>query len=389
VKKVGREMVVSVSCPRCGQLVDPQERRCNHCGVDLARAAVFAEQILTSSNALLPNVPITPEILVPRIGEYLIDRGVLDTESLDRALEYHQELSDSGQPRLLGQVLLELGLIDRETLDQVITEQIFQLHSALELSNRQLEQRVQERTRELQQALTKLAELNQLKSNFVSNVSHELRTPLTHIKGYLDLLADGTLGTLSEEQVDTIKILRKAENRLEELIEELIQFSLAASDQFTLRLERVNLHQLIESIVTQSLEKAKKRSVNIAKYINENQLMVNADKEKISWVLLELLDNAIKFTPEGGTVRLETGYDNGMVLVSVSDTGIGIPDDRIVDIFEPFHQLDSSVTRRYGGVGLGLSLVRKIIEAHGTSIKVESKIGAGSRFDFYLLPMVI
>jgi signal transduction histidine kinase len=379
-------MVVKVSCPRCGQPVGSQERHCGHCGVDLARAAVLAEQILTSSSALLPNVPITPEILVPRIGEYLIDRGVLNSEGLEQALGIARELSDSGEPRLLGQVLLELGLITRETLDQVITEQILQLHSALELSNRQLEQRVQERTQELQDALTKLAELNQLKSNFVSNVSHELRTPLTHIKGYLDLLADGSLGSLSEQQSDAVIVLLNSENRLEQLIEELIQFSLAANDQFTLVLERVNLQHLVESIVAQSFEKAKNRSVQIDKKLTENHLVVNADEEKITWVLLELVDNAIKFTPNGGNVQVEAGYDNGMVFVSVSDTGIGIADDRIAEIFEPFHQLDGSVTRRYGGVGLGLSLVRKIIEAHGSSIKVESKIGIGSRFEFFLLP---
>jgi hypothetical protein len=136
-------MVSKVACPRCGHSVDPQNRRCDHCGVDLARAAVLAEQLLTFSSGFLPDIPITPEILVPRIGEYLIDRGVLNAEDLDRALDYAHELSEAGQPHLLGQVLLELKLINRETLDQVITEQILQLHSALQLSNRQLEQRFQ------------------------------------------------------------------------------------------------------------------------------------------------------------------------------------------------------------------------------------------------------
>lgn len=375
---------VRVSCPRCGQQVDPQERSCLYCGVDLARAAVIAEQRLTSSSALLPNVPITPEIFVPRIGEYLIDRGVLSEESLERALGVHRALSDSGKPRLIGQVLLDLGLVNREVLDQVITEQILQLHNALELSNRQLEQRVQERTQELQDALSRLAELNQLKSNFVSNISHELRTPLTHIKGYLDLLADGSLGAISEEQNDAIKILLKSEDRLEELIEELIQFSQAASDQFTLKLDRVNLMQIINLIVVRSIDKSKKKNVEIVKIIPEDELMVNIDKEKISWVLLELLDNAIKFTPKGGTVKIEAGKNNGMVLVRVSDTGIGIQPESFSEIFEPFHQLDSSVTRSYGGVGLGLSLAWKIIEAHGSSINVESEVGVGSQFSFLL-----
>lgn len=381
-------MVVRVSCPRCGQMVDSQERHCNHCGVDLARAAVLAEQRLTSSNTLLTNVPVTLEILVPRIGEYLIDRGVLSTENLEQALAYHRKLSDAGHPKLIGQILLELGLVDREILDMVITEQILQLHSALELSNRQLEQRVQERTQELQDALSRLAELNQLKSNFVSNVSHELRTPLTHIKGYLDLLVDGSLGALSQEQNEAICVLLKSENRLEQLIEELIQFSLASSDRLTLRLERVNLKPMIDQIVARSLDKANKRSVDVKKEITKDDLMVNIDKEKISWVLLELLDNAIKFTSQGGIVRIDAGNDNGMILIKISDTGIGIQPDSIADIFEPFHQLDGSITRSYGGVGLGLSLARKIVEAHGSSIKVESEVGVGSQFSFLLIAAV-
>jgi signal transduction histidine kinase len=114
--------------------------------------------------------------------------------------------------------LLELGYIDREILDQVITEQILQLQSALQHANRQLESRVQERTRELQQALNRLSELNQLKSNFISNVSHELRTPLTHIKGYLDLLADGSLGQLTDQQSTAVEGRFALETRLEELI---------------------------------------------------------------------------------------------------------------------------------------------------------------------------
>jgi signal transduction histidine kinase len=181
-------MDLHLPCPNCGQPVSQEVLECPHCGVNLALAAVIGEQEVISRISDNPTLPITPEILVPRVGELLIDRGVLTQDELQSALTYAKKPGPDGQQRLVGQALLELKLIDRETLDQVITEQILQLHSALQQSNLRLEKRVQERTQELQSALNKLAELNQLKSNFISNVSHELRTPLTHIKGYLDLM---------------------------------------------------------------------------------------------------------------------------------------------------------------------------------------------------------
>jgi signal transduction histidine kinase len=120
--------------------------------------------------------------------------------------------------------------------------------------------------------------------------------------------------------------------------------------------------------------------------MGQNLPLVKADSEKISWVVLQLLENAIKFTPTGGkvmlSVRLET---NTLVMISISDTGIGIPAERLSEVFEPFHQLDDSPTRRFGGTGLGLALVHEIIDAHGSVIEVESEEGKGSTFRFPLL----
>src|SRR5512145_2610460 len=116
-------MLLEVSCPSCNHNVDPQARECPHCGVDLALAAVLAERDLTSMLTIMPGMPISPEILVPRLGEYLIERGVLTQEGLQTALSHHKKLAAQGEPRLIGQVLLDLGLVDREILDQVVTEQ--------------------------------------------------------------------------------------------------------------------------------------------------------------------------------------------------------------------------------------------------------------------------
>ncbi len=321
---------------------------------------------------------------MPRVGELLIERGVLTQADLQRALEYSKKPGRDGQQRLVGQALLELELIDRETLDQVITEQILQLHTALQQSNQQLEQRVKERTQELQSALNKLAELNQLKSNFISNVSHELRTPLTHIRGYLDLMNEGSLGDLSTEQATALDVMLRSEARLEELIEKMIQFSLEATGQFTLQMKPTNFSEVISLALKRAKIKAENRPVTLNVELGDNQYQVLMDHEKIQWVVMELVDNAIKFTPTGGCVNVGLEKKANFAQFHVSDTGIGISPERLSEIFEPYHQLDGSSTRRYGGIGLGLALVKKIIEAHGSKVEVNSEIGKGTSIRFKL-----
>jgi signal transduction histidine kinase len=333
------------------------------------------------------NTPkLTPEMLIPRMGEYIVQKGLITEHDLQRALALQQEQNAKGGHYLLGQALMDLGLLNRETLDQVITEQIIQLRSALQASHRNLEQRVQERTADLNEALRRLSELNQMKANFVSNISHELRTPLTHVKGYIELLISESLGKINEEQRHALSVSQKATGKLEDMIEDLIMFSLASRGELSMKLDSVDIRRLVSLAVKSATNKAQDRGVKLEAQFKDSVPLVQADPEKIGWVVNQLLDNAIKFTQSGGSVIVSLKEEGAnLVIISVADTGIGIPQHRMQEIFEPFHQLDGSSTRHYGGTGLGLALVRQIIEAHGSLLDVKSIEGKGATFKFPLL----
>jgi signal transduction histidine kinase len=328
---------------------------------------------------------LTPEMLVPRMGDYLVQKGLITTDDLQKTLDYQLDQNTKGNSMLLGQALIDLKLIERSELDQAVTEQILQLRSALQAANRTLERRVEERTAELQKALERVSELSQLKANFISNISHELRTPLTHIKGYIELMVTESLGKITEEQKHALQVSQQSTGKLETLIEDLIMVSLASRGELSIKQDNIDIHRIANLAIKTFMGKAAERGINLHGVIDEVPF-VQADSQKIAWVLQQLLDNGIKFTSSGGSVILSVKREGeNLVIVSVTDTGIGIPPSQLSDIFEPFHQLDGSSTRRYGGTGLGLSLVRQIIEAHGSMLEVQSVEGRGTTFKFPLL----
>ncbi len=332
------------------------------------------------------NELLTPEVLVPRLGDQLVQMGLLTDAQLKQALDYQRAQAEHGNPRLLGQALIDLHLLDRPTLDRAITEQILRLRSALEDANKNLENRVRQRTAELEGALRKLSELSQMKANFVANVSHELRTPLTHIRGYLELLSTEALGPLNEDQIKALDVSVRSTGRLQTLIDDLIQFSLAARGEMSLQVQPVDLNQVVSAVVKRTLNKADDKQIQIETHVDPSLPPVRADEEKITWVFLQLLDNAIKFTPKNGRVTISISNETGrMALISIGDTGIGIPEERMSEIFEPFHQLDASPTRKYGGTGLGMALVRQIVEAHGSIVDVKSVLNVGTTITFPLV----
>jgi signal transduction histidine kinase len=261
-----------------------------------------------------------------------------------------------------------------------------ELQAALVEANRGLEDRVAARTAELQAALAKVQEFNQLKSNFVSNISHELRTPLAQIRGYVDLLAEAMLGPLTPEQIEALQVSQQAVDRLERLITDLISYASAARGELTLRLEPVSVALIVTSVVDKARANAERQQVALATELPPGLPAVMADHDKLGWTVGQLVDNGVKFTPAGGRVTVSAAAGPEGVVLTVRDTGIGIPPQRQADIFEPFQQLDGSATRRFGGTGIGLALVRRIVEAHGSPVRVESEAGRGTAMSFVLRP---
>lgn len=241
----------------------------------------------------------------------------------------------------------------------------------------------------LREANRELEKLDQAKVDLVANVSHELKTPLTALRGYLELLAQGDLGELGASAERAVEVCQRNVRRLSLRIEELVQLSQLEKrgfDQLTMEMVRIDqlLHSAVETLEPRFSDRGVVCTLNLATDLP----MIWGSPEQIERIFLNLLDNASKFTSEGGFVRVAAepfvrDRKEG-VLVRVADTGVGIPANELLRIFDRFYQVDPSARRRYGGMGLGLSLVRAIIEAHRGRVWVESEVDRGSTFFVWL-----
>jgi signal transduction histidine kinase len=374
-----------LECPNCGAAVSGGTAECPECGVDIFLLTdLLYRQRLEEALASSPATPTSTEELVPRLGEALVAQHIISKDQLQRALEIQREETRQGVSRRLGQILVENGILPADALDRAITSQVLNLQQALQQANRKLEERVRERTHELTRALEKLSEINQLKANFVANISHELRTPMTHIIGYVDLLEDGTFGQLMPQQTEAVASIHRASQRLHDLIEDLIQYSDTSRGEITLNIQTVGLRDCIQESYSRVTAKAQRGNVRVDVVLPPELPAVRADARRITWVITQLLDNGVKFTPSGGKVELRARQDGIHVSVAVTDSGIGIPSARLSELFQPFQQLDGGLTRRFGGTGIGLSMCKMIVDAHGSSLAVQSTEGQGSVFQFQL-----
>lgn len=245
-----------------------------------------------------------------------------------------------------------------------------------------LAQRVAERTAELSRANAELARAVRTKDEFLANMSHELRTPLNAILALSESLLEELRGPLNERQQAAIRSIEASGRHLLALINDVLDLAKIEAGRMNIVKEVVAISDVCESSLTLVKEQATKKQIRLSLQIDDPQARFLADPRRLKQILVNLLSNAIKFTHRGGAVELRvvTDAEQGTIAFTVSDTGIGIASDQLQQLFQPFVQLDSSLSRQHEGTGLGLALVRRLVDLHGGSVAVASELGKGSAF---------
>jgi two-component system phosphate regulon sensor histidine kinase PhoR len=231
--------------------------------------------------------------------------------------------------------------------------------------------------------ITELKRVEQMRKDFVANVSHELRTPLTSIKGYAETLCEEGIGNVPQAE-SFAQIILKHANRLSALVQDLLSLTQLESQNTPINRQKVDLHKILEAAVLVVKPTAEAKKLNIETEGVAQNTMVWADRDQIGQALLNLLDNAVKYTSEEGSVSVSASDTGTEVHVTVADTGIGIPREHLNRIFERFYRVDKNRSRELGGTGLGLSIVKHIIQSHSGRVWVNSELEEGSAFSFSL-----
>ena len=255
----------------------------------------------------------------------------------------------------------------------------------IEELNASLELRVQERTAELKAANEELKELDRLKSQFLAHVSHELRSPLTSIKGFAENMLEGMTGTTTEKQVQYLRRIQANSGRLARMISDLLDRAKLEAGKMELSMGNVPVIELAEEVTEQLKPLAHPNEQQVSLHYSQPNLMVHADADKVNQVLTNLIDNAMKYTPKGGSIRIQIEpEDSRLVNISVSDTGQGIPPDALPHIFTPFFRVKGPSVKLVKGLGLGLSISKQLVELQGGTLSVDSTEGQGTTFSFTL-----
>ncbi|NNE47340.1 MAG: HAMP domain-containing protein [Rhodothermales bacterium] len=232
--------------------------------------------------------------------------------------------------------------------------------------------------------MEEMARVDRQRRELIANVSHDLRSPLSSMQGYLETIAMKG-GELSDDQRrEYLDVVSRNASSLSSLVSELFELSKLDAGQVELKPESFSSSELVQDLVQQFRPDAERKRVDIAAEIPSDLLMVHADIALVERAIANLIDNAIQFTPEGGHVRVRTERVEGKVEIAVADTGPGIPEGEVANIFERFYRVEKSRSRERGGAGLGLAITRRIIELHGGEIRVESRVGQGTTFSFRL-----
>ncbi|MBI2167859.1 MAG: HAMP domain-containing histidine kinase [Candidatus Omnitrophica bacterium] len=247
-----------------------------------------------------------------------------------------------------------------------------------------LERRVEDRTLDLRQANERLKKLDEMKSNFVALASHELKTPLTAMKGCLSLISQGKAGVLTRKQHELMNVVEEASGRLHRLVDDLLDISGIDLGQIKMNFEPASLKTLLREELMVVRAQAREKGIDLEERLEDPIKDIHCDRDRIREVIDNLLSNALKYTPPGGRVQVELRSERQGARLEVRDTGIGIPSEEQERIFEPFQHIKKAGLSGEKSTGLGLALVRKIIDAHGGAIRVQSGEGQGATFSVFL-----
>lgn len=329
-----------------------------------------------------------------RITNYETTLKTRDEEKLDINLTLSQ-LRD-GLGNVIGTVGISRDIREikkkREEL-LALNKKLQETTLALEAARVDLERKVEERTRELRDTNEKLIESNikikesdRLKSEFMANMSHELRTPLNAIIGFSELLLDGIDGGINDLQKTDLTHIHDSGVHLLDIINDILDLSKIEAGKMDLVKEQVDLAGIIGGVASVAKTLLKGKEIKLAVRVDEDLPIITADNKRLKQIILNLMSNAAKFTEEGEiAVRAERSGEEH-VIISVKDSGIGIKEEDVPKVFEKFMQIDMSSTRNKGGTGLGMAITRRLVEMHGGSIWLESRLGVGTTF-FVKLPV--
>jgi signal transduction histidine kinase len=277
--------------------------------------------------------------------------------------------------------VLYLWLLCKQGLRE--TWSVAQRQAELEAANEQMREEIAERQRaqqELERAKNAAEAASRAKTEFLANMSHELRTPLNSVIGFSDVLSEQVFGPLNENQSQYVVDILESGQHLLSLVNDILDLAKIEAGSMEIHTAALPVSRLVERTIQMFRERAIRLGIRLVGHVADDVGYIEADERRLKQLLYNLLSNALKFTPEGGEVRVDVTRRGDVVFLSVSDTGVGIPADECEKIFESFYQIDSTLSKNAQGTGLGLAVVRQIAELHGGTVHAESEPGHGATF---------